>query len=208
MRYQGKVTNWNDDKGFGFVEPNGGGDRAFVHIKSFVRGSRRPVDGDEISYEMVKGSDGRYKAAKTRFTQDSKQRKKVHRRSQGYSFGFGDFITIGFCIFLAAVTALGKVPFQISGIYVIASLVAFFAYALDKSAAQKNRWRTKESTLHLFALVGGWPGAFYAQKILRHKSSKAEFKNVFWGSVVMNVGAFSWLLMEGGGRLLHSVIGL
>lgn len=34
MKLQGQVVNWNDDKGFGFVEPNGGGDRAFVH-KSF-----------------------------------------------------------------------------------------------------------------------------------------------------------------------------
>ena len=208
MRYQGKVTNWNDDKGFGFVEPNGGGGRAFVHIKSFVRGSRRPVEGDVIIYEAVQEKDGRYKAAKISFSQDSKRRKKAHSRSQGYSFGFGDFITIGFCLFLAAVTALGKVPFQISGIYAIASVVAFLAYALDKSAAQKNRWRTKESTLHLFALVGGWPGAFYAQNTLRHKSSKTEFKSVFWGTVVVNVGVFFWLLTDSGGRLLHSVTGL
>jgi hypothetical protein len=32
MRFQGKVFNWNDDKGFGFFEPNGGGERAFVHM--------------------------------------------------------------------------------------------------------------------------------------------------------------------------------
>ena len=33
-------------KGFGFVVPNGGGDRAFVHINEFQRGSRRPeVEG-------------------------------------------------------------------------------------------------------------------------------------------------------------------
>ena len=190
------------------MEPNGGGDRAFVHIKSFVRGSRRPVDGDVIIYEAVQERDGRYKAAKISFAQDSKRRKKVHSNSQGYSFGSGDFITVGFCIFLAVVTAVGKLPFQISGIYVIASVVAFLAYALDKSAAQKNRWRTKESTLHLFALVGGWPGAFYAQNILRHKSSKVEFKSVFWGTVAINVGVFLWLLTESGGRLLHSVIGL
>ena len=24
MRYQGKITDWKDDKGFGFVMPNGG----------------------------------------------------------------------------------------------------------------------------------------------------------------------------------------
>lgn len=41
MRYQGKITDWKDDKGFGFVTPNGGGPRVFVHIKSFSSRQRR-----------------------------------------------------------------------------------------------------------------------------------------------------------------------
>jgi cold shock CspA family protein len=60
LRFQGKLTNWNDDKGYGFVEPNGGGDRCFVHIKSFQRKSRRPVDGGLIIYEQVKEAKGKY----------------------------------------------------------------------------------------------------------------------------------------------------
>ena len=48
MKLQGKILNWNDDKGFGFVEPNGGGQRAFVHIKAFKNNARRPVNGDII----------------------------------------------------------------------------------------------------------------------------------------------------------------
>ena len=32
MKLQGKIVNWNDKKGFGFVEPNGGGERAFMFI--------------------------------------------------------------------------------------------------------------------------------------------------------------------------------
>ena len=204
MRYQGKITNWHDDKGYGFVEPNGGGDRAFVHIKSFVKRSRRPTDGDVIIYEKVQEKDGRYKAAKVSFTRDVKSRKKVNRHSRK----LGSVITISFCVFLALVTALGKSPFQISCIYFAISLIAFLAYALDKSAAQNNKWRTKESTLHLFGLIGGWPGAFYAQNKLRHKSNKAEFINAFWGTVVINLGVFFWLFTESGRQFLNSVIGV
>jgi cold shock CspA family protein len=60
MRFQGKVLNWNDDKGFGFVEPNGGGERAFVHIRAFTTRSRRPVNCEIIIYELVRENNNRY----------------------------------------------------------------------------------------------------------------------------------------------------
>jgi uncharacterized membrane protein YsdA (DUF1294 family) len=52
--------------------------------------------------------------------------------------------------------------------------------------------------LHLWALVGGWPGALLAQRLIRHKSVKAEFRNVFWGTVALNVVALIWLASPGG----------
>ena len=74
--------------------------------------------------------------------------------------------------------------------YGIASLVAFVAYALDKSAARHGRWRTPESTLHGLGLVGGWPGALLAQQLLRHKSSKLSFAAASWATVCLNVAGF------------------
>lgn len=85
----------------------------------------------------------------------------------------------------------------ILSIYLITSIITFLVYAQDKSAAQHNRWRTKESTLHSLALTGGWPGALLAQKVLRHKSSKAAFQRVFWVTVVVNVGVVGWLVNMG-----------
>lgn len=67
------------------------------------------------------------------------------------------------------------------------SLLTFIIYAIDKSAAQAKRRRTPESTLHLLALAGGWPGALLAQQWLRHKSAKQPFRAVFWATVVANV---------------------
>jgi hypothetical protein len=44
MRYQGKIQNWKEAQGFGFVMQNGGGgEKAFVHIKAFAARSRRPI---------------------------------------------------------------------------------------------------------------------------------------------------------------------
>lgn len=52
MRYQGKITNWKDDKGFGFITPNGGENQVFVHIKSFANRQRRPVGDEIVTYEL------------------------------------------------------------------------------------------------------------------------------------------------------------
>lgn len=82
----------------------------------------------------------------------------------------------------------------IVGLYLIASVIAFIVYAIDKSAAKHNRWRTKETTLHLLALVGGWPGALAAQKLLRHKTRKRSFQIVFWITVILNCCALAWAL--------------
>lgn len=64
--------------------------------------------------------------------------------------------------------------------YGIASLLAFAFYAYDKYQAKKNAWRVPEKTLHWLAFFGGWPGAFLAQRVVRHKRHKASFMKVYW----------------------------
>lgn len=76
--------------------------------------------------------------------------------------------------------------------YSILSLSTFIAYAIDKTAARRGTRRTRERTLHLMALAGGWPGGFMAQRILRHKSRKESFQLVFWTTVVLHC-AVAWL---------------
>jgi uncharacterized membrane protein YsdA (DUF1294 family) len=93
---------------------------------------------------------------------------------------------------LAELALQGTLPFMVLGIYAIASSVTFVAYALDKSAAKQNKWRTAEATLHIFALVGGWPGALVAQRWLRHKSKKLSFQIVFWMTVLLNCLALAY----------------
>lgn len=82
----------------------------------------------------------------------------------------------------------------IPALYGITSVVAFAAYRIDKTAAQKGRWRIPEATLHLLALIGGWPGALIAQQLLRHKTRKQPFRSVFWITVVLNILALGWMV--------------
>ncbi len=78
--------------------------------------------------------------------------------------------------------------------YGLLSLVTYAVYALDKAAARRNRRRVPERTLHLLALLGGWPGALLAQQHLRHKSSKTRFLAVFWFTVLIHIAVFVLLV--------------
>ena len=189
------------------MQPNGGGQRAFVHISAFTRRSRRPVDGDIIVYEVVQQTDGKAKAVNIAFIADHKSRhtnKPKARRSSGNSKP-AILITMAFCIALVVLAVLRILPGELVFIYAGASLLAFLMYAWDKSAAQHGRWRTPEAHLQLIALLGGWPGAYVAQRTLRHKSSKTSFKVAFWCMVALNLTALSYLFTESGQSLLNSI---
>jgi uncharacterized membrane protein YsdA (DUF1294 family) len=73
---------------------------------------------------------------------------------------------------------------------VVASILCFVIYAVDKSAAVSGRRRVRETTLLTLGVIGGWPGALFAQQILRHKTRKATFRSTFWMTVAVNVVAF------------------
>lgn len=61
-------------------------------------------------------------------------------------------------------------------IYVIViNLIAFLAMFIDKRKAQKGRWRIKESTLLILALIGGSIGAISGMYTFHHKTQKPRF---------------------------------
>ncbi|PKO67634.1 MAG: DUF1294 domain-containing protein [Betaproteobacteria bacterium HGW-Betaproteobacteria-16] len=100
------------------------------------------------------------------------------------------FAIPAFAIVYLAVAFAWGVPGWMAMAYIIASIVCFGAYAADKSASVSGGWRISERNLLLLGLAGGWPGAIVAQQSLRHKSSKASFRLVFWATVALNVAGF------------------
>ena len=115
-------------------------------------------------------------------------------------------LALGFAVLLVGLAWRGELSLLIPGVYGFVSLVTYIAYESDKSAARANRWRTRESTLHLLAMLGGWPGALVAQHTLRHKSRKLEFQMVFWATAALNVGGLYWLLSGEGSQYLAQII--
>lgn len=65
---------------------------------------------------------------------------------------------------------------QFAAAVLLINLFAFAAFAWDKSAARRGAWRIRESTLLWLAMIGGFPGAIAAQRMLRHKTRKEPFR--------------------------------
>lgn len=206
MRFEGTLKTWHDDRGFGFIEPAQGGQEIFVHVKAFDLRGARPQEQQRLSFEVELGPQGKKRAKNVTLVRQTvaQQNRRHHtRQATPAEWGMATRLAIPAFVLLALVLAVvWRVPLVLLALYAVASVVTFFAYAFDKSAAQRGGWRTSEKTLHLLALVGGWPGALLAQQLLRHKSSKAEFRVVFWGSVILNVAAFFWLCSPLGEPLL------
>ena len=55
----GTVKWFNDAKGFGFIEPEGGGEDVFAHFSAIqMEGFRTLKQGGRVSYELVQGPKG------------------------------------------------------------------------------------------------------------------------------------------------------
>lgn len=200
-RYQGKITGWKDDQGFGFIAPNGGGPSVFVHIKSFAGRATRPADDDIVTYELATNAKGQPRAENVAFAGARAARGSPHRSGSGALAA-----ALGFLVLVGAFVTAGRLPLFVLGYYLGWSALAFIVYAFDKSAARNNRWRTQESTLHMLGLAGGWPGALLARQLLRHKSKKEAFRTTLWFTVALNCGAFVWLLSSAGSNMLRSLL--
>lgn len=197
MQLKGKITTWNSQKAFGFIAPFAGGSQIFIHIKAFQNRERVPKINDVVTFFVAKDKDGRYCAEKALYAGETL--KKINKSRVVH---FSILLTVGFLLALTIASSMGYVPILLKYAYYALSIITFVAYAYDKLKAKRNAWRTPESTLHFLALFGGWPGAALAQQLFRHKSSKRDFRVMFWVTVVINLVALGWLLSPYGEKLL------
>lgn len=95
-------------------------------------------------------------------------------------------LALTFFATLAILTLTHRLHWILLAAYALASVVSFTLYAIDKSKARQNKWRTPEATLLAADLLCGWPGGLLAQNFLRHKNQKASYQIKFWLLAVIN----------------------
>ncbi|MEN5116062.1 DUF1294 domain-containing protein [Luteimonas sp. TWI662] len=201
----GKIASWDDGRGYGFVEPldPADGPRAFFHIRDYDQGGRRPDVGEIVRYTPERQPDGRWRAhrvvrvsltaARDRRRRQAPPAARLHARGHGGALA----MTLAIALWAAALAwgiAIGRLPAALVPALAVLNLVTFGMYALDKRAAQAGRRRTPEAQLHLFELLGGWPAAWLAQRLLRHKSAKRAYRHVFVTMIALHAIALALVL--------------
>ncbi|RRV13969.1 DUF1294 domain-containing protein [Stutzerimonas xanthomarina] len=229
MEQRGTLKSWNDQKGFGFIRPEQGGEVVFAHI-SAVHGERRPLVGDRVLYVSGRDPQGRLRAEHLRLDapltldqpairqRPGSQRKPAEQQARPRATARAagkparqlvagniqqlplKLVLFGLLCLLPLAGSLLRLGAVLPlAIYVVASLLTFVLYWRDKHSALKDRWRTPETTLHFFELAGGWPGALVAQQVFRHKTRKLSYQLAFWLIVVLHQAFWIDLLFVGSG---------
>lgn len=197
----GTIVKWNENKGFGFIKPKSGGKDIFAHISEYSKAHKMPNEGLKVNYFLSTDPRGRKCAVEIRPLSGHKNNGR-ELRQKGTAFFLSSLLVCA----LGTLYILKHIPPHIIGIYLVISIITFFFYANDKNAAQQGKWRTAESTLHLLALLGGWPGAAIAQAYLRHKSKKLSFRIVYWLTIIGNCIGLYWLTTPDGQTWVNRIL--
>ncbi|MDD2944546.1 DUF1294 domain-containing protein [Acinetobacter haemolyticus] len=199
MRDQGRLVEWFDEKGYGFIQPNDASkDRVFLHIKDFARQGPRPIVGCALEYTVLLDGDGRYRAQQVTYLKASQTKKNVSKpklsKQPAQKLKPMQIACIGYILALAVFTIAGLLSGMVLLFISIINAITYWMYAQDKEAALQGNRRVPEQTLHLLSFLGGWPTAWLAQEKLRHKTQKQPFRKIYFCTIALNILLILWLI--------------
>jgi uncharacterized membrane protein YsdA (DUF1294 family)/cold shock CspA family protein len=169
----GKIVAWNSARGFGWLECDG--ERVFVHLREFKGTDITPELGVEFPFVLGTDVQGRPCA------------KGVSACLVNGKVGLWGWLLLA-ALLIWPVAGMAHLPVAIwlPLLQMIAlSVVVYKLYAYDKRQAIHYAWRVPQTIMHLGEIAGGWPGAFIAQRRLRHKSTKKAYQSIFWGIILI-----------------------
>lgn len=206
MKRQGTLVRWEKERGFGFIRCAEVSADVFVHLRDFADRGITPQVGMTLSFDEIHvGGKGpravAVQAAGAMPRREQRQprrpaaspRPRTERRQDTAPSSSSSLPMMLLLPAYAALLGYGvwttRIPPIALGVLLLVSLLTFVVYGVDKNAATAGRWRTAESTLHLLSLIGGWPGAWCAQRLFRHKVRKTSFMAGYWATVLAHVAA-------------------
>ena len=188
----GVLTEWNDERGYGFITPNNGGEKIFLHVTNICEEAGRPTQGELFCYKINTDSKGRLQAVNAfQVSLNSRCSKPYLHRIISWVSKCWWLLLLFYLYLKVEHVKLGMIIFLA---FIFNSLLTILFYWSDKFSAQYKYYRIPEKNLHCWELFCGWPGAWYAQYIFRHKKSKSSFMNEFYVCVVLNIAAIVLLL--------------
>jgi len=167
-----RIVEWYPERGYVYLNTRNG--RLFLHIQDFSARHKKPEVGDVILFSVGQDKKGRTCAVSARHAYE------------GGKVSILNLLLLLALMFLPALASFkfGLSPWLIAGYLLISCFVTFMAFALDKARAREGKSRVSESMLHFFEMAGGWPGAYLAQRRLRHKCLKGRYQMTFWLIVI------------------------
>jgi cold shock CspA family protein len=113
MRDQGRLVEWLDDKGYGFIQPNDlSKPRVFLHIKDFAQRGPRPILGCALDYVVIVDERGRFRAKQVVYLK-AKQSQPSHQpqtRAAASSLHPIVIVMVIYALFLLLAVGLKALP--------------------------------------------------------------------------------------------------
>lgn len=201
MRDQGRLVEWFDEKGYGFIQPNDDSkDRVFLHIKDFARQGPRPILGCALEYNVIVDAQGRYRAQQVSYLKASQaktgstKKLQLKQSEQNLPLSPMQIASVAYIVILAILVFMGRLSGLVLLLISLMNAASYWFYAQDKEAAQNGQRRVPENTLHLLSFLGGWPAAWLAQQKLRHKTQKQPFRKIYFCTILFNLLLILWLI--------------
>ena len=200
MRDQGRLVEWFDEKGYGFIQPDDAEkERVFLHIKDFARPGPRPIIGCALEYLVILDERGRFRAQQVTYLKASQTRKaskstKTESSFQAKPWSAMQMGIVFYFVLMGIMSFMHVLPAYTLLFILMMNVLSYWLYSQDKEAAQLGNRRVPEQTLHIVSFLGGWPAAWWAQQKLRHKTQKQPFRKIYFCTIFLHLLLILWLI--------------